>query len=110
MHKVLIISLSFALLAGCASREIPGQTMADPVLKRDIYQNIRTYELATTGDYNPKVLDTTHEDRADGSSREVWTVKSGQTVSKYEVLVRPSPQGGSDMAFRKIEGPMGRTK
>lgn len=103
--------LTLAALVGCAaSNNIPGDTHADATLKRDIYQTIRTYELATTKDYYPKVIDTTHQDLAGGASREIWTVISGTVQSKYEVNVRPSPQGGSDLSVHKIEGPMAPAK
>lgn len=100
-----VLAFSSLFLGGCASSDVPGQTMADATLKRDILQNIRSVEVATTGSTDVKVIDTTHEHNAAGVSHEVWTVSTGGVESKYDIVVTPSPQGGSDLKIRKIAGP-----
>jgi len=92
------------LLFGCVTVQVPGETRADPVLKRSVTDLIKQLELAyRCSTIKLTVTDTKVTMPFDGKqSQEKWDILScnGENHS-YEVSFRPSPGGGTDFGIRK---------
>ena|SRR2546426_2628165 len=93
-----------ASLFGCVAVQVPGETKANPVLKKDVADMIKQIELA----YRCSTLKLTVTDTKvvmpfDGKqSKEKWNILScnGENHS-YEVTFTVSPRGGTDFGIRK---------
>ena len=98
------VSLLGTLLLGCVTVTVPGETRADPVLKRSVTDFIKRLEVAYhCSTMKLTVTDTKVTTPFDGmQSQEKWDILScnGENHS-YEVSFRPSPRGGTDFRIRK---------
>lgn len=100
---VYILFLTTSLF-GCAAVEVPGETKAGSVLKKDVTDAIKQWELAyRCSTLKLTVTDTKITMPFDGKkSQEKWNILScnGENHS-YEVNFTPSPRGGTELGIRK---------
>lgn len=93
-----------ATSTGCAAVEVPGETKANPVLKADVADALKQWELAYgCSTLWLKVVDTKVVAPFDGhKSVEKWSVQScNGELHSYEVSFMPTPDGGTDYGIRK---------
>jgi hypothetical protein len=95
-----------ASLGGCASSPAgpaPNlQTSADAKVQGDVMRMIGTYEGAAGGSDRPRLVSATHVRKQGATIAEHWVVESkGKNIS-YQVLLRPSPRGGTDYSVARI--------
>ena len=104
LTKCVYILFLAASLFGCAAVQVPGETIASPVLKKDVTDFIKQFELAFHHCSTLKLIvtDTKVVTPFDGKhAQERWNILScnGENHS-YEVTFTPSPQGGTDIGVR----------
>jgi len=103
--KCVYILFLAASLLGCAAVQVPGETKANPVLKKDVADMIKQFELAyhRCSTLKLTVTDTKVVVPFDGKqSKEKWNILScnGENHS-YEVTFTVPPRGGTDFGIRK---------
>lgn len=99
--KVAVATLLFCALAACAivPSTVPGKTVASPVLQRDILQFILA--LDSDKDCNQRKLVNTEIVIPPTSANsftavERWTLDRCGKPTPYQVIMSPSPRGGTD--------------
>jgi hypothetical protein len=102
--KCVFLLFMATILFGCAAVQVPGETKADPVLKKTVTDQLKQWELAYhCSTLKLKVTDTKVTTPFDGKqAQEKWNVLScnGENHS-YEVNYTVSPRGGTDVGIRK---------
>jgi hypothetical protein len=100
---VLVAIVLFGCCSGCLSvpaATIPGQTLADFRLRRDVYKAIAIAERASGGSASPIIVDTRVTEAATspaGDWKESWFVSRSGTRVEYIIAFKPSPSGGTDI-------------
>ena|SRR6185503_14193132 len=96
MKKLALFVLAFSLMSFSAiAAPIPGETVADKRLKKDISNMIYTIERAQAPKCKGKIVDTKTSPLEDGSVKEDWIVESCGNNLTYEVTITPDPKGGA---------------
>jgi hypothetical protein len=102
--KYASMLLLAVLLCSCAAVQVPGETKADPALKRSVTGLLKQIELGYhCSTLRLRVTDTKIIVPFDGKKgQEKWVVLScnGET-HLYEVNYMASPGGGTDFGIRK---------
>ena len=89
---------------GCAAVKVPGETTANAVLKEDVADALKQWELAYgCSTLWLEVIDTKIVTAFDGHSAvEKWTVRScNGELHSYSVELIPTPGGGTDIGIKK---------
>lgn len=94
---VLCLGISFF---AAAETNVPGDTTADEILKKDIAANIDMFQQAAAPGYEYKITDTKvksiNKDKGLLVTLEEWTVMIGDKRIVYEVRFDQNPNGGTD--------------
>jgi hypothetical protein len=99
MRALSLLTL-LVVLYGCATPAVPGATLADRTLQRDLTRLLGQCEAAKGGDHRPQIADTQvlSVDQA-GVVIERWTVRRPDRLISYDVRLSPSARGGVDINF-----------
>ena len=101
--KIAVATLLFCALAACAivPSTLPGKTVASPVLQRDILQMILALDSGGDKDCNQRKIVNTEivsppTSANSFTSVERWTLDRCGKPIPYQVIMSPSPRGGTD--------------
>jgi hypothetical protein len=78
------------------------QTSADAQVQDDVMRMIGTYEAAAGGSNKPRLLSVTAIGKRGNAISERWVVESNRKSITYQVLLVPSPKGGTDYSIARI--------
>ena len=85
---------------GCATINVPGNTIANSTLKSDIARMINIIENAQAPNCKHEIVDTKFLKQEGNSYLEEWKVLSCGKEIIYPVKLIPSPSGGTDFSVK----------
>jgi hypothetical protein len=78
-------------------------TTANAELQKDVLAKIALIEQGWSGTVTPSLAGVQRLPASDGSTKETWLVRQGYGAIRYEVVMTPSAQGGTDFS---VKGPL----
>lgn len=105
-HRALFsLVLAGVVLAGCASSpQFSGQSVTDPLLRKDVYATVERLFSAMTQCHSISAVDSriTHIDKSPSGAiqkaEETWQVSGCGTTEAYKVVMRADDKGETDFS------------